>query len=121
MKRKESFERIAWVPAWGLSLFAALLSAVAINILKDYIDVPLIYIVWSLMLVMASFLICIVHPVHVWKVPFLCNILVILPAACDDSFWNSSFGIIIGSEVVLSVIMSHLGALIRRRIDHQST
>jgi hypothetical protein len=121
MKRKELFERIAWVPAWGLSLFSAILSAVVVNILKEYDEVTLTYIIWSMMSVIASFLICVVNPVHVWIVPLLCNILVLLPAACDDTFWNSSFGIIIGSGVVLSVIMSHLGALIGKRIDHPTT
>jgi hypothetical protein len=120
MKKKEIIDRIAWVPAWGLSLFAAFFAAFVLNMLKNYIDEPLTYIVWSLMLVIASFLICIVHPVHVWIVPLLCNILVLLPATCDNSFWNTSFGIIVGSGVVLSLIMAHVGALIgRRRVRRQ--
>ncbi|HSL86657.1 MAG TPA: hypothetical protein VK861_06955 [Bacteroidales bacterium] len=114
MKRKELTDRIAWVPAWGLSLLAAILSAVILGILNNYIEIPLTYIIWSLMLATASFLICIVHPTKVWLVPLLCNILVILPAACDDSFWTTSFGIIIGSGVALSFIVAQLGALIGR-------
>lgn len=120
MKRKEIKERIRWVPAWALSLFVALISAVAVGILKNYIDEPLTYIIWSLLLVTGSFLICIIHPMRVWIVPLLCNILVILPAACDNSFWTTSFGIIIGIGVVLSFVMAHIGAMIGRKRDHQS-
>jgi hypothetical protein len=119
MKRNEIIKRIAWVPAWALSLMSAVLSVVVLSFLKDYIDEPLTYIIWSLMLVIASFLICILHPKRVWIVPLLCNILSILPAACDNSFWTTSFGIIIGSGLVLSVIVAHLGALIGRQRDHR--
>jgi len=118
MKGKEINERIRWVPAWGLSLLAAVLAAVVTGVLNNFIEVPLTYIIWSLMLVLASFLICIIHPGRVWIVPLLCNILVILPAACDNSFWTTSFGIIIGTGIVLSFVAARLGALIGRRRDH---
>lgn len=118
MDRKEIADRIKWVPAWALSLFAALLAAFTVGFLNNYLEEPLIYFIWSLMLVIASFLICILHPRSVWVVPFLCNILVLLPAACDNSFWNTSFGFIIGSGVGLSVIMAHLGAMIGRKRNH---
>ena len=118
MKGKEIKEHIRWVPAWALSLFAALLAAVVVGVLNNYIEVPLIYIIWSLMLVLATFLICIIHPGRVWIVPLLCNILVILPAACDNSFWTTSFGIIIGTGVVFSFVAARLGALMGRQKDH---
>ena len=114
MKGKEIADRIAWVPAWVLSLFSAFLAGVVSSFLINYINEPLTYIIWSLILVIASFLICILHPAHVWIVPLLCNILDILPAACDDTFWSTSFGIIIGAGVVLSFIMAHIGAYLGR-------
>ncbi|MCU0363035.1 MAG: hypothetical protein MUD02_03510 [Bacteroidales bacterium] len=115
MGAKEIFTRIAWVPAWALALLSALLVAVLTGILNNYIEIPWTYIFWSLSLVLASFLICIIHPENVIAVPFLCNILSILPAACDNTFWTTSFGIIIGSGIVLSVISGHLGASIGRK------
>ncbi len=120
MKRIEIAKRIKWVSAWVLSLLAALMSAVVIGVLNNYIDEPLTYIIWSLLLVGASFLICILHPMQVWIVPLLCNILSILPAACDNLFWTTSFGIIIGSGVALSFVMAQIGAMIGRRRDRQS-
>ena len=121
MKWKEITERIRWVPAWGLSLLAALLAAVVVGVLNNYIEVPLTYFIWSLLLVLASFLICIIHPGKVWTVPLLCNILAILPAACDNSFWTTSFGIIIGTGVVVSFVAAHLGAMIGRQRDHKGS
>jgi len=121
MKRKGITGRIKWFPAWAFSLLAALISAVVIGILKNYINEPLTYIIWSLLLMTASFLISSIHPVRVWIVPLLCNILVILPAACDNSFWTTSFGIIIGTGVLLSFVMAHFGAMIGKQRDHQST
>jgi VIT1/CCC1 family predicted Fe2+/Mn2+ transporter len=121
MKRQEISTRIRWVPAWALSLFAAFFSAVVLSVLKDYVDEPLTYVIWSLMLVISSFLICIIHPGHIWKVPLLCNILVILPAACDNSFWTTSFGLIIGTGVVLSFIGAQIGALIGRHINKKDS
>jgi len=121
MKGKEITERIRWVPAWVLSLFAALLAAFVTGVLNNYIEEPITYIIWSLILVTASFLICIIHPERVWIVPLLCNILVILPAACDNSFWTTSFGIIIGAGILLSFVAAHLGAMIGRHRDHKDT
>lgn len=120
MGKNEIIERIKWVPAWAFSLFAALTSAVITGFLNNYINEPITYIIWSLLLMTASFLICIIHPVRVWIVPLLCNILVILPAACDNSFWTTSFGIIIGIGVVLSFVMAHFGAMIGKQRDHQN-
>jgi hypothetical protein len=115
MKGKEIRDRLAWVPAWGLSLLAAVLAAFIVGTLNNYIEVPLTYIVWSLILVIASFLICILHPSKALLVPLLCNIFVILPAACDNSFWTTSFGLIIGSGIVLSFIAAQIGASIGRK------
>jgi hypothetical protein len=106
---------LTFVPAWVLSLTASLLAAIVISQLRDYINIPGIYITWGLLQVFASFLICIVHPGRVWLVPALCNILVILPAACDDTFWTTSFGLITGSGIVLSFFAARLGTLLGKR------
>ena len=115
MKRKEIIERIAWVPAWGISLIAALLAAIILGYLSNFVDKPLTYVIWSLMNASASFLICILHSKHVWTIPLLCNILVILPATLDDSFWTTSFGGIMGLGIIFSVLMAHLGAYLKNK------
>jgi hypothetical protein len=47
MRRKEITDRIAGIPAWVLSLLAAVLAAFIVGILNNYIEVPLTYIFWS--------------------------------------------------------------------------
>jgi hypothetical protein len=121
MKRKKIIESIAEIPAWGLSLIAALLAFVILGILSGFIDKPLTYFVWILMNASASFLICILHPKQVWIVPLFCNSFVVFPAVLDDSFWSISFGLIIGLGVVFSVLMAHYGALLGRRRERRIT
>ena len=122
MKRKEIIEHIAWVPAWGKSLLAAILVFIINGIIGSFIiGQPLSYIIWSLMVASASFLICILHPKHVWIVPLLCNIFVIPVAIMDQKFWTTSFGLILGLGVVLSFLMAHFGALLGRRRESRNT
>jgi hypothetical protein len=121
MHRKEIIDRIAWVPAWGISLIAAVSAAFILGFLKNFIDQPLTYFVWILMNASASFLICILHPKRVWLVPLLCNILVLLPVMLDDSFWSTNFGIIMGIGVVFSVLIAHFGASLGRRRENRNT
>jgi hypothetical protein len=96
-------------------MLAAFLSAIIAGIMVNYVDETINYFIWSSLHITFSFLICILHPGKAWYVPIVCNALVILPAACDNSFWNTSFGLIIGSGIVLSVLMAHLGGLIGKR------
>ncbi len=121
MKKNEIIERIAWVPAWGKSLLAAILVFVINGIISSSIGQPLSYIIWSLMMASASFLICILHPKHVWIVPLLCNIFVIPVAIMDPKFWTTTFGLILGLGVILSFIMAHFGALLGRRRESRNT
>ena len=102
MKRKKIIDRIASIPAWGISLIAAVSVSIFSGIFSGSIGQPLSYVIYSLLLVFASFLICILHPKHVWIVPLLCNIFVIFPALLDDSFWTIDFGLIMGLGVVFS-------------------
>ena len=121
MKRKNIIERIASVPAWVLSLIAAFSVFTLSGIFSGYIGQPLSYVIWSLSLASASFLICILHPKQVWIVPLICNFFVIPIALLDDSFWSSSLGLILGLGVVFSVLMAHFGALLGRRRERRNT
>jgi hypothetical protein len=121
MKRKKIIEGIAEIPAWVISLIAAFSVFIILGILSGYIGQPLSYVIWSLSLASASFLICILHPKHVWIVPLICNIFVIPIAMLDDSFWSTSLGLILGLGVVFSVLMAHFGALLGRRRESHNT
>lgn len=121
MKKEKITEGIAGVPTWGISLIAALLVFIINGIISSFIGQPLSYIIWSLMMASASFLICILHPKPVWIVPLLCNIFVIPVAIMDPKFWTTTFGLILGLGVILSFIMAHFGALLGRRRESRNT
>jgi len=121
MQRKELIDRIAWVPAWGISLIAAFLGAFILGFLSNFIDKPLTYFVWILMNASASFLICILHTKQVWTVPLLCNILVLLPVMLDPSFWSTNFGLIMGLGLAFSFLIAHFGAMLGRRRENRNT
>ena len=118
MKRKEIVERITAFPAWAISSLAAIIISVIVGIF-NFIDVPYTYILWGLLNVTASFLICIIHPKQVWIVPLLCNVLILLPATMDNIFWTTSFGFIMGIGLVFSFLMAHMGAILGKRKQNQ--
>ena len=119
MKGNEIVERILVIPAWALSTLAAVIVSVIVGIF-NFIDIPYTYILWGLLNATASFLICMIHPKHVWIVPLFCNVLIILPAALGDTFWTTSFGIIMGIGLVFSFLMAHLGAILGSRKQNRS-
>lgn len=118
---KKNIERIVEIPAWGISLIAAFLVFIINAFLSSIISQPLSYVIYSLLLAFASFLICILHPKQVWIVPLICNIFVIPIALLDDKFWSTSFGLILGLGVVFSVLMAHFGSLLGRRRESRNT
>jgi hypothetical protein len=124
MKAKARKSRFIPVPSWVLSLLAAILVAIilgALNSLNLNISDSIKYGIWGLLIATACFFICWNDPGSVWYVPILCNILNLLPAIFDDSFWTPSFGFIIFLGIVLSVIASILGAKTGKRAADRNT
>ena len=102
------------VPSWALSLVTVFLTAVLLNIINDIGEIPS-YIIYSIIIIVACFIICRNNPKSVWYVPILCNIFSFLMPVLDNAFWTTSMGIIISSGLVLSVIAAILGARIGKR------
>ena len=86
------------VPSWILSLMSVIIIAIIIGLISS-LRVPVsdntLYIIWELLIAIACFLICLNDPKRFWYVPLLCNIPNLLPALFDDSFWTTSFWIIV--------------------------
>jgi hypothetical protein len=120
MMKNEIINRISWVPWWALSLFAAFFTVIVTAIMVNYVDESINYLVWSLLLVCFSFLISILHPARTLYIPVVCNVVIILPAVFDKSFWNTSFGLIIGTGILLSFIAAYIGGLIGRQRSKKS-
>jgi len=125
MKAKARKSRFIPVPSWALSLLAAILVAIIlgiINRLNQSISDTIKYVIWGLLISAACFFICWNDPKSVWYAPLLCNILSLLPAIFDESFWTTSFGLIMFLGFGLSVITAILGAKTgQRAVDRNTT
>jgi hypothetical protein len=113
MKAKPRKSRFIPVPSWVLSLLAAILAAIILGMINGMdlsVSDNIKYGIWGSLIAAACFFICWNDPKSVWYVPLLCNILNLLPALFDESFWTTSFGLIIFLGLGLSVITAILGA-----------
>jgi len=57
------------------------------------------------------------NPKSIWYVPILCNIIGIISAIVEPTFWKGSLWIVICSGWALSIITSIIGALIGKKIN----
>jgi len=124
MKSKPRKSRFIPVPSWALSLLAAIFAAIIMGILNSLnlsVSDSIKYGIWELLIATACFFICWNDPRSVWYVPLLCNIINLLPAIDDESFWTPSFGLIIFLGFGLSVIAAILGAKTGQRADERNT
>jgi hypothetical protein len=124
IKSKPRKSRFIPVPSWALSLLAAILVAIILGVLNSInlsISDTIKYVIWELLIATACFFICWNDPGSVWYVPLLCNIINLLPAIFDDTFWTTSFGLIVFLGLGLSVITAILGAKTGQRADDRNT
>jgi len=131
MGEKAKKSGLARIPAVGLSLltfFASMflaflldrISSTEMSAFSTTEIIPMIFYVT--VIVGASFFICRAHPRSVWYTPFICNALGIFVgvfgALEDPSFrTNSSFWIVLGGCLLLSIIGAIIGARIGSPID----
>ena len=125
MKIKEH-KSLLWLPAWGLSILAALLSLITLLILGSFagsifqidenIGDGITYIIYDIIIVIACFFICKYYPKSIWYVPILCNTFGIISAFVEPNFWITSLWIYICGGWVFSLI----SAIIGTKIGNQS-
>lgn len=137
MGKKDKKSVLTKIPAVGLSLmtfFASLflaflfdrISSTEMSVFSTTEIIPMIFYV--IVIAGASFFICRTHPKSVWHTPFICNALGMLSgifgalgASEDPSFrLNSSFWIVVGGCLLLSVIGSIIGAQMGKRVINQA-
>ena len=125
--------RLARIPALGLSLLtffasmilAFLLDRISSTELSAFSTTEIIPMIFYVIVIAGtSFFICRTHPKSVWYTPFICNALGIIVgifgALEDPSFrTNSSFWIVLGGCLLLSVIGSIIGARIGSHLNNQ--
>ena len=113
------------IPSWGLALLTMFLAFVVLMVVGDMLaaifKIPesdigdlVFYSLYNLIIACGCFYICKHNPKSIWYVPVLCNIIGIISAIIERTFWISSLWIVICSGWVLSIIASLIGALIRK-------
>jgi len=113
------------IPSWGLALLTMFLAFVVLMVVGDIVAaifrIPennaslVFYILYNLIISCGCFFIVRLDPKSIWYVPILCNIIGIISAIIEPSFWISSLWIIICSGWVLSIIASVIGVFAGRR------
>ena len=121
--RRKSF--LKGIPSWGLALLTMVLAFVVLMIVGDILvaifKIPegkgelVFYILYNLIIASGCFFICKQNPKSILYVPVLCNIIGIISAIVEPTFWKSSLWIVICSGWALSVIASIIGARLGRR------
>jgi hypothetical protein len=76
---------------------------------------PLAYILYDLVTAGCCFIIIKHNPSSIWYVPLICNLVGIIAAIVEPSFWITSMWIPVCGGWVLSIIASIIGALIGRK------
>jgi len=119
MEKKEKTSRLAKVPAWALSLIIFVLSIITVFVF-EYVTMPsysnyLGIIGLMLLIPVACFVICMIHPKSVKYTPFICNPVALLGTIFHPLAWTtlSEYLLFVGS-LVLSVLGAIIGAKIGR-------
>jgi hypothetical protein len=120
--KKSLFSRI---PSWVLSLLTVILSGIILFFLADLLgsiikinenmSEGIAYISYDIIIALGCFFICRQNPKSIWYVPIICNIMGIISAIIEPTFWVTSLWLFICGGWVLSLITAVSGAMIGRR------
>jgi len=129
MEKNVKHSRFKSIPAWALSLMIALLSFILVFLiahLADLLGFPdegsggiVAYIIYAVIVAFATYCICKNFPGSIWYTPVVCNIMGIIAAIIEPSFWVSEMWIIIGSGWILSATGALIGFLQGRSISQE--
>jgi hypothetical protein len=73
------------------------------------------YIMYDLVIAVCSYFIVKKNHGSIWYVPIICNASGIISSIAEPTFWTTSLGIYMGAGLVLSIILSIMGALIGKK------
>jgi hypothetical protein len=126
MKKIEE-SRLAKIPAWALSLIIFVLSIISAFVFED-VTIPgnntlgiIGSIFYVVLIPVACFVICMIHPKSVWYTPFICNPVGLLGTIFHPLAWTTlSEYLLWVSSLVLSVLGAIVGAKISQRKINQA-
>jgi hypothetical protein len=122
MKTSRKDSLLKGIPSWGLVLLTVIFAFVVLMLVGEIalviFKIPedndaaalIFYILYNLIIAAGCFYICRQNPKSIWYVPLLCNIIGIISAIVEPTFWNTSLWMMICSGWLLSLLTSVLGA-----------
>ena len=124
MKTKANRSFLFGLPSWVQSVLWVIASTMILfglgegvgNILKINEDIAgaIPYIIFDVLIAVGCFYIVKWNPKSIWYVPLICNVIGIIAAIIEPSFWRTSLWMLICAGWVLSVIASVIGARVGR-------
>ena len=122
MKTSRKDSLLKGIPSWGLVLLTVIFAFVVLMLVGEIalviFKIPedndaaalIFYILYNLIIAAGCFYICRQNPKSIWYVPVLCNIIGIISAIVEPTFWNTSLWMMICGGWLLSLLTSVLGA-----------
>ena len=127
METKGSKSFLKGIPSWALAVMTLIVVSIVLfglgegvgNIFKLYENVAgaIPYVILDLLIAVGCFYIVKLNPKSIWYVPLICNVLGIISALIEPTFWKTSLWIFICGGWVLSIIAAIIGARVGRRLD----
>jgi hypothetical protein len=118
-------KKLLGLPSWGLALLAAIVFSIFLIVIAslvgsilpidENIGEGIAYSLYGVAIAVACFFICKHNPKSVWYVPIIANILGILSAIVEPSFWISDLWILIGFGWILSIVASIIGRIVGQK------
>ena len=120
MKTKANRSFLNNIPSWALSILWVIITTLILfglgegvgnifNINKE-IAGAIPYIIVDILTAVGCFYIVKWNPKSIWYVPLICNVVGIIAAIIEPTFWRTSLWMTTIGGWVLSVIASYLGA-----------
>ena len=127
MKRAGKKSLLSGIPSWGLALLTMVLAFVVLMIVGDIIAVIfkisddnleaelIFYMLYNLIIAAGCFFICRQDYKSIWYVPVLCNVVGIIAAIVESTFWKSSLWMVICGGWILSLAAALLGSYLGKK------
>lgn len=125
MKTNGSRSFLSGIPSWVLAILWFIATVIVLfglgegvsELIKidENVGDPLAYIIFDLLIAVGCFFIVRRNPKSIWYVLLICNVMGIIAAIVEPTFWITSLWMLICSGWVLSLIASIIGARVGRR------
>ena len=120
MKTKEKRSFLFGLPSWVQSILWVIISTLILfgigegvgnifNINKD-IAGAIPYVIFYVLIAIGCFYIIRWNPKSLWYVPVICNVVSIIAAIVEPTFWKTSWWMLTVGGWVLSIIAAFIGA-----------